>query len=86
MDIQGSPDEWTERLSERSRRMGSNLNLTELFYTAERNAAGKYLTSKGWDVTIRPNRKAYAINGFKYPEDELTALAGDSGYLSADFK
>ncbi|AGB21471.1 methyltransferase, putative, TIGR00027 family [Mycobacterium sp. JS623] len=83
MDIQGSPDEWTERLSERSRRMGSNLDLTELFYTAERNAADKYLTSKGWDVAVRPNRKAYAMNGFKYPEDELTALAGDSGYLSA---
>jgi len=83
MDIQGSPDEWTERLTERSRRMGSNLNLAELFYTAERNAADKYLTSKGWDVTVRPNRKAYAINGFKYPEDELTAFAGDSGYLSA---
>lgn len=83
MDIQGSPAEWTERLSERSRRMGSNLDLTELFYTAERNAADKYLTSKGWDVTVRPNRKAYAINGFKYPEDELTALARDSGYLSA---
>jgi methyltransferase (TIGR00027 family) len=83
MDIQGSPDDWTERLTERSRRMGSNLNLTELFYTAERNAADKYLTSKSWDVTIRPNRKAYALNGFKYPEDELTAFAGDSGYLSA---
>jgi methyltransferase (TIGR00027 family) len=83
MDIQGSPDEWTERLSERSRRMGSNLNLAELFYTTERNAADEYLASKGWDVTVRPNRKAYAINGFKYPEDELTAFAGDSGYLSA---
>jgi methyltransferase (TIGR00027 family) len=83
MDIQGSPGEWTERLTERSRRMGSNLNLTELFYMAERNAADRYLTSKRWDVSIRPNRKAYALNGFRYPEDELTALAGDSGYLSA---
>jgi len=83
MDIQGSPDEWVDRLSERSRRMGSGLNLAELFYTADRNPAEQYLISKGWDVTIRPNRKAYAINGFKYPEDELTAFAGDSGYLSA---
>jgi methyltransferase (TIGR00027 family) len=83
MDIQGSPDEWVDRLSERSRRMGSDLNLAELFYTADRNPADQYLISKGWDVTIRPNRKAYAINGFKYPEDGLTAFAGDSGYLSA---
>ncbi|MBP1819617.1 class I SAM-dependent methyltransferase [Mycobacterium sp. OAE908] len=83
MDFQGSPDEWVERLSERSRRMGSDLNLAELFYTADRNRADQYLISKSWDVTIRPNRKAYAINGFQYPEDELTAFAGDSGYLSA---
>jgi methyltransferase (TIGR00027 family) len=83
MDIKGSPDEWTAKLSERSRRMGSNLNLAELFYTADRSPAGEYLTSKGWVVTIRPSRKAYALNGFKFPEDELTALAGDSGYLSA---
>ena len=48
MDIQGSPDEWTEKLNERSRRMGSNIDLAELFYTVERNTAGDYLTSKGW--------------------------------------
>ena len=30
MDIQGSPDEWTEKLNERSRRMGSNIDLAEL--------------------------------------------------------
>lgn len=86
MDIQGSPAEWTERLNERSRRMGSNLDLAELFYSGERNSAGDYLTSKGWDVTIRSTREAYAVNGFEFPEDELTALAGDSGYLSAILK
>ena len=86
MDIQGSPDEWTEKLSERSRRMGSNIDLAELFYMGDRNSAREYLTSKGWDVTIRSTRKLYALNGFKFPEDELTALAGDSGYLSAILK
>jgi len=86
MDIHGSADEWTEKLSERSRRMGSNIDLAELFYTGDRNSAGGYLTSKGWDVCIRSTRKAYALNGFKFPEDELTALAGDSGYLTAILK
>jgi methyltransferase (TIGR00027 family) len=86
MDIQGSPDEWTERLNERSRRMGSNIDLADLFYTAERNTAGDYLTSKGWDVTIRSSQEAYAVNGFELPEHELTALEGDSGYLSATLK
>jgi methyltransferase (TIGR00027 family) len=83
MDIQGSPDEWTEILNERSRRMGSNIDLTDLFYTADRSSAGDYLTSKGWGVTILSTREAYAVNGFEFPDDELTALAGDSGYLSA---
>jgi methyltransferase (TIGR00027 family) len=83
MDIQGSTEEWTEKLSERSRRMGSNFDLAELFYTGDRTPAGEYLTSKHWDVTIRSTPKAYALNGFKYPADELTALAGNSGYLSA---
>jgi methyltransferase (TIGR00027 family) len=86
MDIQGSADEWTEKLSERSRRMGSNFDLAELFYSGDRTSAGKYLTSKGWDVTIRSARKAYALNGFKFPEDELTSFAGDSGYLTAILK
>jgi len=83
MDIQGSATDWTEKLSERSRRMGSNLDLAELFYTGDRTAAGEYLKAKGWEVTVRSSRKAFALNGFKFPEDELTALAGDSGYLSA---
>jgi methyltransferase (TIGR00027 family) len=86
MDTQGSLDEWTERLNERSRRMGSNIDLAELFYTGERNSAGDYLTLKGWGVTIRSTREAYAVNGFEFPEDELTALAGKSGYLSAILK
>jgi methyltransferase (TIGR00027 family) len=86
MDIKGSADEWTEKLSERSRRMGSNIDLAELFYTGDRHSAGDYLVSKGWDITIRSSRKAYALNGFKFPEDELTAFAGDSGYLTAILK
>jgi methyltransferase (TIGR00027 family) len=86
MDIQGAPEEWAEKLNERSRRMGSNLDLAQLFYWGERNSAGDYLTSKGWGVTIRSTREAYAVNGFEFPDDELTALAGDSGYLSATLK
>ena len=86
MDIQGSADEWTEKLNERSRSMGSNIDLAGLFYAGERNTAGDYLTSTGWDVTIRSSQEAYAGNGFELPEHELTALEGDSGYLSAILK
>jgi methyltransferase (TIGR00027 family) len=86
MDIQGSADEWTEKLNERSRSMGSNIDLAGLFYAGERNTAGDYLTSTGWDVTIQSSQDAYAVNGFELPEHELTALEGDSGYLSATLK
>jgi O-methyltransferase involved in polyketide biosynthesis len=57
MDIKGSIRRWTEKLTERSRRMGSNIDLVDLFYTGERHSAGDYLTSKGWDVTIRRPEK-----------------------------
>jgi methyltransferase (TIGR00027 family) len=86
MDIQGAPEEWAEKLTERSRRMGSNLDLAQLFYWGDRNPAGDYLTSRGWAVTIRTTREAYAVNGFELPEHELTAFEGDSGYLSATLK
>ena len=86
MNIQGSPEDWVEMLDERSRRMGSNVNLADLFYLGDRTPAGEYLASKGWTVTIRATREAFALNGFELPENELTALAGDSGYLSAILK
>jgi hypothetical protein len=86
MDITASPEEWTRKLDERSQRMGSNLKLADLFYTGERNTAGDYLRAKGWGVTIRTTREAYAFNGFEAPDNELTALVGDSGYLSAQLR
>jgi methyltransferase (TIGR00027 family) len=86
MDIDLSTDEWTQKLDERSRRMGSDIKLADLFYTGDRNTAGDYLASKGWDVMLRTSREAYAANGFSFPDDELAALAGNSGYLSAILK
>ena len=34
MDIKSMPDDWAEKLDERSRRAGSNISLSELFYSA----------------------------------------------------
>jgi methyltransferase (TIGR00027 family) len=83
MDMSGLPADWAEKLTERSRRIGSNINLAELFYTGERNSAADYLTSLGWQVDIRRTSDAYATNGFELPDDELAAFGGDSGYLCA---
>jgi methyltransferase (TIGR00027 family) len=86
MDMRGLPADWAKKLTERSQRIGSNINLAELFYTGERNSAADYLTTLGWQVDIRRTDDAYAANGFELPDDELAAFGGDSGYLSATAK
>jgi O-methyltransferase involved in polyketide biosynthesis len=83
MDMGSLPEDWAHRLTERSRRLGTNLNLAELFYHGERNSAAGYLTSHGWQVTTRSTRDAYAANGFALPDDGLMPASGDSGYFSA---
>src|SRR5277367_3011787 len=50
MDLTDVPSDWAERLTERSRRIGSNINLAELFYTGDRNTAADYLEGHGWRV------------------------------------
>ncbi|CAN5650689.1 class I SAM-dependent methyltransferase [soil metagenome] len=86
MNMSTLPDDWAKKLTERTKRLGSGLDLAGLFYTGERNSAGDYLTSHGWDVSIRSTEQSYAANGFAVPDDELTRLVGDSGYLSATLK
>jgi methyltransferase (TIGR00027 family) len=83
MDFRNIPADWAEKLTERSRRIGSEINLAELFYTGDRNAAGEYLTERGWRVDIRTTEQAFAANGFQVPQDELASFGGSSGYLSA---
>ncbi|MDT5150972.1 MAG: hypothetical protein QOI01_2705 [Mycobacterium sp.] len=86
MDMSGLPADWAERLTERSQRIGSNINLAELFYTGERNSAADYLTNHGWQVDIRNTAAAFQANGFELPTDELAAFGGDSGYVTAALK
>jgi methyltransferase (TIGR00027 family) len=86
--VMGSlPEDFARLLTERSRRLGSDINLADLFYEGERHSAGDYLSSLGWTVTVRTTEEAFAGNGFQLPDDELTAtMAGNSGYLSAILK
>jgi len=83
MDLKNTPPDWAERLTERSRRIGSNINLAELFYTGDRNSAADYLGQKGWNVNTRTTAEAYAAHGFELPDDELANFGGGSGYLAA---
>jgi methyltransferase (TIGR00027 family) len=86
MDMSGLPSDWADKLTERSQRIGSNINLAELFYMGERNSAADYLTKHGWQADIRSTAAAYKANGFELPDDELAAFGGDSGYLTATFE
>lgn len=81
MDMTSLPADWAQKLTERSQRVGSDLNLAELFYLGERNSASDYLSQRGWRVDVRPTRAAFAANGFELPDDELASMGG--GYLTA---
>lgn len=75
--------DWADKLTERARRMGSTIDLAGLFYSGERNTARDYLSRQGWQVTVLLTEDAYAAQGFELPTNEWTALAIDSGYLTA---
>ena len=83
MDTSGLPSDWAEKLTQRAQRVGSTINLAELFYLGERNSAADYLTEHGWRTDVLTTAAAYAANGFDLPDDELAAFGGDSGYLTA---
>jgi methyltransferase (TIGR00027 family) len=86
MDMKSMPQDWANKLDERSRRAGSSIKLSELFYSGERNSAREYLTGLGWQVVTQTTAEAFAANGFELPDDELIKLAGDSGYLTATLR
>jgi methyltransferase (TIGR00027 family) len=83
MDMASIPADWAQRLTERSKRIGSTINLAELFYTGERNGAGDYLEAHGWSVDVLDTDAAFAAQGFTLPDDELASFSSGSGYLSA---
>ncbi|WP_428342941.1 class I SAM-dependent methyltransferase [Mycobacterium sp.] len=83
MDMRNVPADWAERLTERSKRIGSNINLAELFYTGDRNPAADYLGAHGWRTDIKTTEQAYAAHGFEVPDDELASFGSGSGYLTA---
>jgi O-methyltransferase involved in polyketide biosynthesis len=83
MDLRDVPADWADRLTERSRRIGSNINLAELFYSGDRNPAADYLKDHGWHIDIQTTSQIYAANGFELPDDERASFGDGSGYLTA---
>ncbi len=82
-DPQAFTDERIERISERWRRLGFQLNMADLFYRGERSIVIDYLTTRGWQVVANSARELYARNGFEFPEDEMMAAFGEMSYVCA---
>jgi methyltransferase (TIGR00027 family) len=78
-------DERVQRITERWRSAGFDLDAGELFYRGERSVVVDYLTEHGWDVTAQAVRELYAHNGFEFPE-EVVAAFGDLSYVAATLK
>lgn len=86
MDMSAVPEDWADKLTQRSRRMGSTIDLVDLFYMGERNGAGDYLREHGWSTHVRSTEDAFAANGFVLGDDEMAAFARGSGYLTAVYE
>lgn len=75
-----------DELAERWRRMGLNLNWSDLIYDGERNDAAVYLADRGWQTTVCGTPELYADNGFEFPEGPTMVAFGDIKYLTATLK
>jgi methyltransferase (TIGR00027 family) len=82
-DIKMFSDERAQRISERMKQYGSDIEMPDLIYHGERSHVPEYLNRYGWDVSTQTMREAYAANGFEFPDEETIALFADLSYVSA---
>jgi methyltransferase (TIGR00027 family) len=82
-DIRDRVQKRGRELSERWRRMGLNLNWSDLVYDGERNDVVSYLSDRGWQTSVRSTPEMYAHNGFEFPTEPSLVAFGDIKYVSA---
>ena len=85
-DLAAFTDERSQHLRDRMKQLGSDIEMADLVYPGERSHVVEYLAARGWDVSVLPMREAYALNGFDFPDDEMTAMMADLSYVSAVLK
>jgi methyltransferase (TIGR00027 family) len=83
-DIHGRITKRGKEISERWRRLGLNLNWSELVYDGERNDAVEYLAGQGWQTTVHTTPELYTANGFEFPDAPSMVAFGDIRYVSAE--
>jgi methyltransferase (TIGR00027 family) len=82
-DLKMFSDERSQRITERMKKYGSDIEMSDLIYHGERSHVIEYLTGHGWDVTAQTMREAYAANDFEFPENETMGFFADLSYVSA---
>ena len=76
-------DERSQRITERLKQYGHDIELTDLVYHGERSHVPEYLTSLGWQVATQTMMEAYEANGFAYPDNEMMTPFANLSYVSA---
>jgi methyltransferase (TIGR00027 family) len=82
-DVTMFSDERSQRITDRLKKYGHDIEMKDLIYHGERSHVIDYLTGHGWDVTAQTMREAYAANGFEFPEQETVGMFADLSYVSA---
>lgn len=75
--------EQAKERSERWRRLGIDVDMSELVYHGERSHLIRYLEAGGWHVTADGVPDLYAANGLTMPDDEQGAAMADVKYITA---
>ena len=82
-DIKMFSDERSQRITDRLKQYGHDIQMKDLIYHGERSHVIEYLIGHGWDVSAQTMREAYATNGFEFPEQETIGMFADLSYVSA---
>ncbi|MEE6165186.1 MULTISPECIES: class I SAM-dependent methyltransferase [unclassified Mycolicibacterium] len=69
-DIAAAVRNRSQSMAERWREHGFDVDLSELWYTGERNSVVDYLTAGGWSVTARRRPEVFAEYGRTFPDSE----------------
>jgi methyltransferase (TIGR00027 family) len=72
--------------SERWRRLGVNVDMSELVYHGKRSHLIRYLEAGGWHVTADSVPDLYAANGFTLPDDGRGNALADVKLINAILK
>jgi methyltransferase (TIGR00027 family) len=82
-DVTMFSDERSQRIRDRLKKYGHDIEMGDLIYHGERSHVIEYLTGHGWDVTSQTMWEAYAANGFEFPENETIGFFSNLSYVSA---